>query len=61
MPINNVRDAMHEMKKGSKHIKTKKQAIAVGLKAQREKGKGGKKGFVPFKKKGAHAQAAALD
>lgn len=60
MPINNVRDAMHEMKKGSKFIKTKKQAIAVGLKAQR--GKGGKKGkFTPFKKQGAHAQAAALD
>jgi hypothetical protein len=33
MPIRNVRDAMHEMKAGSKHIKTRPQAIAVGLKA----------------------------
>jgi hypothetical protein len=29
---------MHEMKAGSKHIKTRKQAIAVGLKAKRKGG-----------------------
>lgn len=58
MPINNVADAMHEMKKGSKHIKTRKQAIAVGLKAQREKK--GKPKMNPFKK-GAYTQAEALD
>jgi hypothetical protein len=34
MPIHSVRDAMHEMKAGSKHIKTRAQAIAVGLKAE---------------------------
>lgn len=39
MPINSVSDAMHEMKAGSKHIRTRKQAVAVGLKAQRRGGK----------------------
>lgn len=43
MPIHDVEDAMKEMKKGSKHIRTKKQAIAVGLKAE-GKGKKQKKG-----------------
>jgi len=35
MPIRNVSDAMHEMREGSAHIKSRKQAIAVGLSAQR--------------------------
>lgn len=35
MPIRDVGDAMREMRAGSKHIKTRKQAIAVGLKAKR--------------------------
>lgn len=40
MPIRDVGDAMREMKAGSKHIKTRQQAIAVGLSAQRRlKGK----------------------
>lgn len=44
MPIRNVGDAMREKKKGSKHIKTRKQAIAVGLKAEgKSKKKGSKK------------------
>ena len=34
MPIHNVGDAIHEMKAGSKHIRTRAQAIAVGLKAE---------------------------
>lgn len=34
MPIRNVGDAMHEMEAGSKHIRTREQAIAVGLKAE---------------------------
>lgn len=36
MPIQDVGDALREMKAGSKHIKTRKQAIAIGLKAKRE-------------------------
>lgn len=43
MPIYNVGDAMREMKAGSKHIKSRAQAIAVGLKAEREGVIGGKK------------------
>ncbi len=43
MPIHDVGDAMREMEKGSKHITTRKQAIAVGLKAE-GKSKYGKKG-----------------
>lgn len=43
MPINDVGDAMHEMKAGSKHIKTRKQAIAVGLAAKRKAGRKGKR------------------
>lgn len=36
MPIRDVGDAMRELKAGkSKHIKSRAQAIAVGLKAQR--------------------------
>lgn len=35
MPINDVGDAVREMKAGSKHIRTRAQAIAVGLKAER--------------------------
>lgn len=35
MPIRNVRDAIREQKAGSKHIRTRAQALAVGLKAQR--------------------------
>lgn len=34
MPIRNVGDAIDEMKAGSTHIKTRAQAIAVGLKAE---------------------------
>lgn len=35
MPIHSVEDAMHEFKSGgSKHIKSRAQAIAVGLKAE---------------------------
>ena len=34
MPIANVSDAMHEMQAGSKHIKSRAQAIAVGMKAE---------------------------
>jgi len=34
MPINDVGDAIREQKAGSKHIKTRAQAIAVGLKAE---------------------------
>lgn len=37
MPINDVGDAMREMRGGSKHIRTRKQAVAVGLKAQRKR------------------------
>jgi hypothetical protein len=44
MPINDVGDAMREMKAGSKHIKSRKQAIAVGLNAKRDKKKGKKRG-----------------
>ena len=36
MPIRDVGDAMREMREGSKKIRTRKQAIAVGLKKQRE-------------------------
>lgn len=43
MPIKDVGDAMREMEGGSKHIKTRAQAIAVGLKAE-GKSKYGKKG-----------------
>lgn len=45
MPIRDVGDAMREMKKGSKHIRTRAQAIAVGLKAEGKSyyGRGGKK------------------
>ncbi len=43
MPIRNVGDAMREMKGGSKHIRTRAQAIAVGLKAE-GKSKYGKRG-----------------
>jgi hypothetical protein len=39
MPIHDVGDAMHEMKEGSKHIRTRAQAVAVGLKAERKAGK----------------------
>jgi hypothetical protein len=39
MSIRNVSDAMHEMREGSKHIKTRAQAIAVGLKQERKAGK----------------------
>lgn len=36
MPIRNVADAMRELKSGkSKHIKSREQAIAVGLSEQR--------------------------
>ncbi len=45
MPIRDVGDAMREMKGGSKHIKTRAQAIAVGLKAE------GKSKFKRKKKK----------
>lgn len=38
MPIRGVGDAMRELKAGSKHIKTRAQAIAVGLKEQRRRG-----------------------
>jgi len=34
MPIRDVGDAMREMRGGSKHIRTRAQAIAVGLKAE---------------------------
>jgi hypothetical protein len=34
MPIRNVADAMREEEAGSTHIKTRKQAIAVGLKLE---------------------------
>lgn len=34
MPINNVGDAIKDWKSGSKHIRTRAQAIAVGLKAE---------------------------
>lgn len=34
MPIRDVGDAVREMKAGSKHIRTRAQAIAVGLKAE---------------------------
>lgn len=40
MPIKDVGDAMREMHAGSKHIKTRKQAVAVGLKMQRRRGAG---------------------
>jgi hypothetical protein len=39
MPIKDVADAVREMKAGSTHIKTRPQAIAVGLQAQRKAGK----------------------
>lgn len=35
MPIHSVEDAMREMKAGSTHIKTREQAVAVGLKQER--------------------------
>lgn len=51
MPINDVGDAINEWKAGgSKHIKTRKQAIAVGLSAQRRSKK--------MVHKSAHAVAA---
>jgi hypothetical protein len=34
MPIRSVADAMNDLKAGSTHIKTRAQAIAVGLKAE---------------------------
>lgn len=34
MPIRSVADAMNDYKSGSKRIKTRAQAIAVGLKAE---------------------------
>lgn len=34
MPIHNVADAMREMQAGSKHIKSRAQAIAIGMKAE---------------------------
>lgn len=37
MPILDVGDAVREMRAGSKHIKTRAQAIAVGLKAERKR------------------------
>lgn len=37
MPIKNVEDAMHEFKAGSSKIKSKKQAIAIGLSKERGK------------------------
>lgn len=40
MPIRDVGDAMREMKAGSRRIKTRKQAIAVGLKAKRRIARG---------------------
>jgi hypothetical protein len=42
VPINDVGEAMREMRAGSKHIRTRKQAVAVGLKAQRRSGAGRK-------------------
>lgn len=36
MPIRDVGDAIREMRGGSRKIKTRKQAVAVGLKAKRE-------------------------
>lgn len=39
MPIRNVGDAMREMQGGSTKIQSRPQAIAVGLKAQRQGGK----------------------
>lgn len=39
MPIRNVADALREMKSGSTHITSRKQAIAVGLKQQRKLGR----------------------
>ncbi len=42
MPIRNVGDAIREQKAGSTHIKTRAQAIAVGLKAKRQIAKGGR-------------------
>lgn len=55
MPIRNVGDAMNELKAGgSKHIQSRAQAIAVGLKAERSgKPIGGR---IPK----AKAQASAL-
>lgn len=42
MPIRDVGDAIREQRAGSKHIRTKAQAVAVGLKAKRARGdKGG--------------------
>jgi hypothetical protein len=45
MPIRDVGDAMREMKSGSKHIRTRAQAVAVGLKASGKSyyGKGGRR------------------
>lgn len=43
MPIHSVADAMHEMKAGSKHIRSRKQAIVVGLKAEGKSRKKGRK------------------
>ena len=43
MPIRDVGDAMKEFKAGkSKHIQSRKQAIAVGLKAKRQIAHGGR-------------------
>jgi hypothetical protein len=46
MPIRDVGDAMNEMKGGSRFIKTRPQAIAVGLKQERKFG-GDKSGKRP--------------
>lgn len=43
MPIGDVGDAMREMRAGSKHIRSRKQAIAVGLAAKRRARGGAKK------------------
>lgn len=42
MPIRDVGDAMDEMRAGSKRIKTRDQAVAAGLEAERRLG--GRKG-----------------
>ena len=34
MPIHDVGDAIREQQAGSKHIKSRKQAIAIGLQAE---------------------------
>ena len=35
MPITDIASAMREMRAGSKHVKTRAQAVAAGMKAQR--------------------------